>query len=406
MPIIPIIIAENDRATASTGPLDQYYSYRCEHCGVETAAMVRASGWARGPNQYAADRAALMAAGGHAWRANLAAACPRCEKLQPPAIALFERAAKSARRRRVVAPVLGGVFAVATLGAGLPYAIEDLRHSLLLLGVAVTTASAVGALVYIIASLNEVLPTTDPNGVWFSLDPSQGPSSWFPARAGAVPPIPTQNKKARTLAAIVMTVSACVALAAAVLWTGTFRTIYVINTAGVRGPMKVILDGKDAGVVESANGGPTSDVPFRAIEVRDDSPHQVVLEGPDDFRETYELDSKRARHGWVLAPRARDRGLCILSYTQHYGRGPLWRDSENGILNKQDDGDRMVLDRKFEVVFTSPPDRVETKDGHEKKTTLRAVQCAALERDTLSPFGNGRLPDPGPASPPSSQTPE
>ena len=209
-----------------TGPLDRYFAFECAHCRVTTPAMVRTVGFGEGPN--AAQRA-HAAADAFAYQAVSAAACPSCSALQPSFHARVEHVRQRvARRRSLRVPVAAAAAAVTAIVLAVP-AVRDLRHSVALSVFALSAAAAIGALFFRFFSGHVLAPSPSPIGVWFSRDPSQGPSSWFPAQPGHAAPIPQAARSTLVLALVALLVSASSAIAAITMWQATFRNIYVVS---------------------------------------------------------------------------------------------------------------------------------------------------------------------------------
>ena len=366
----------------STGELDRYFAFVCARCGVSTAAMVRTFGHGSGTNHVAAVQSANAAADTFAYRAVAAASCPHCCQLQPAVVEGFERATKKAARRQSLRWPLAAVAAVVlAIVLAIP-ALHDLQHSVMLSVVATSAASAVGALVFAILSGPVTTPATNPSGVWFSRDP-QAAGSWFPAQPGQAPFVSQPARSLRVLSLVTTGVMAFSAVVALVLWTTTFRKVYVVSAESTGGEVSVRVDGGDAQRITH----PTNDdAPNAMFEVRTSSTHRVVVSAGDAER-TYELDPASAPNGWVLTPRARERGLCLASIKWYYGTAP--KDGDDRILG--DGGELVVLPHSFDHVFTSPPATVQTKNGAtETRTSLRALDCASLEEDRIVPFKNAR----------------
>jgi hypothetical protein len=365
-----------------TGPLDRYFTFLCEHCKGSTPAMVRASGTGSASDRMTAQRTAYVAAGMNADRAVWAAACPRCGALHPAVVEQFrvaaQRAARQLARRTPIAAAAAAVVAVAL---AIP-AIGDLKHSAALGVVALSGAAAAGALLFAIFSRRVATRSTDPSGVWFSWDPSGGTSSWFPAQNGPVAAVQQPSGASRVIGSGVLAVAGITALSAFVVWTQTFRKIYVVSAEGTRGDLVVRIDGVEAGRVTSSNEV-SADVPFTIFKVRTSSPHQVVVVDADGEEGTFTIDPASARYGWVAAPHGRERGLCLASITWYYGTEPIG--DQDHVMNH--DLDIVRLPHSFDHFFTSPPKTIELKSKtSETRTSLRAFDCAALENDNFVPY--------------------
>jgi hypothetical protein len=371
-----------------TGLLDRYFAFVCAHCGVTTASMVRTFGYGAGPNQLAAERSAAAAADAFAYRAVSASACPHCGELQPAVHEQFARASKkSDQKRRFRVPVAVAALVLALVVLAIP-AIGDLAHSFTLSFFAVSASATIGALVLASMSGPVVTPATDPSGVWFSMDPHSGPGSWFPARAGRTPFVPQPPSLLRKLsfaAAGITTLSAIVAL---VLWGRTFRTIYVVSSEAPFHPITVSIDGVQVGTLTPPA---STDAPFGTYEVRTSSMHRVVISGDDQAAETYDIDPKTAKHGWVVAPRSRQHGLCVTTLKWYYGKAPPKEADDDHVLNQH--GELIPLKKSFDYLFTQPPSTIQTQNGaSETRTTLRALDCASLAKEKIVPFRDAPAP--------------
>lgn len=367
----------------ATGPLDRYFTFLCAHCAATIPAMVRTYGAASAANLPEAQRRAHMAADAHAHRVVAAAGCPACGQLQPAITDQLARAAKSAARRTMFRLPIAGVLALlAGVLLAIP-AVADLRHSVALSIVAFCAAAAIGALTFAILSLPVPRPLMVPSGLWFSRDPSQGPSSWFPAQPGPMPIIASATPASRIAAFATAGVMAVAAVLALVGWRTTFRDVWVVSTEGTSGDLKVRIDGVDVGGVTAAGGG-WQDAPAVSFEVRSGSSHRLVVVDADNRELTYDLDPSSARHGWVIAPHARERDLCLASITWYYGMKP--KTGNDRLLNQTGAGDFVELHDRFDYMFVAAPATIEIKNGGETRSTLRAFDCAALERDELVPF--------------------
>lgn len=386
--VIWIWLAYRNAVNWNTGPIDQYFTYVCHHCAAQVAAMVRTIGYGSGRDLYSAQNVAQANAQANAWRANAAAACPCCGQLQPATLGMFEVAAKTlARRKKLAIPVSLGLALVALLLIGIP-GLADVKHSLSLPFVAVSVAGAIGALSFALFNARITPPPDNPSGLWFSHDPSQGPSSWFQARTGVAPHIEQPSTFVRSVAGATLAASAVAAIVGLVMYSESFRKVYVVNTAAVRGAVSVKIDGVPMGDVARTGGG--DDVPFRMWEVRDSSSHHVVVTGHDGVETAYDLDPASSGKGWILAPLARHRGLCLTSLTWYYGTAPR-ESADDKVLNTKESPDRIDLQRSFDFMMTKPPSTIQTKNGSETRTTLRALECSSLAREDIVPFGNGPL---------------
>lgn len=380
-----------------TGPLDRYFTFVCAHCAATIPAMVRANGAASAPSVAEAQRRAHVAADANAQRAVAAAGCPACGRVQPALTEQLARAAKSAARRRRLRVPVAGLLALPVAALLAFPAAADLRHSVALSVVAFCAAAAIGAFTFAILSSPVPRPLMVPLGVWFSHDPTQGSASWFPAQPGPTPSIADPTPASRIGAFATSGVMAALAVVALIGWLTTFRKVWVVSTEGARGDLTVRLDGVEVGGVTAAGGG-WQDAPAVSFEVRSGSSHRLVVVDSDNRELTYDLDPSSARHGWVIAPHARERDLCLASITWYYGREP--KPGNDSVLNEDGAGDFVELPKGFDYTFVKPPETIQTKSGGETRSTLRALDCAALERDELVPFK-----DRDPAEDASSATP-
>ncbi|MGC4079591.1 MAG: hypothetical protein QM702_21620 [Rubrivivax sp.] len=385
--MIWIWLALRNAHSWATGPLERYFDYVCAHCGVTTAAMVRTFGSASAGDVASAQRQAFAHAEALAHRIYCSAACPNCGRLQPHAETGWEHVKKRIAQKKKNAVPFTVVAGVVTLVLLLVPAIADLRHSSTLLATAVTTAIGIAGLVFGVSWGPVTTPLDRPTGMWFSRDPWQGPSSWFPALGGPAPEIVQPSSFLRNIGFGLFLGGGASATIALILYSATFRDIYVVHTDPQSGPATVVLDGAEAGT--TTKPAFTDDVAFVKLEVRTSAVHRVVVRGPDGHESTYVLDSNTTRHGWILAPNAREHGLCLTSETWYYGRKPEVN-PDDGVLNGTPPGDRLELGQAYGYVFTSPPPTVETKNGSETRSSLRGYLCDALERDERVPFKSKR----------------
>ena len=364
----------------STGAMDRYFAYVCAHCRATTSAMVRTFGFGNGANHMAAERAAHAAADAFAFRAVSAAACPCCGELQPQVIEGFARAAKKSAKHGKLRVPLAAMAALLTLVLLAIPAIRDLKHSPTLTAVALSTAVAVGGLFFAIFSGQVITPSTNPNGVWFSRDPGNGPTSWFPAQPGRAPFVAQPAPLLRVLSLLAMGVTGMSALVALILWGQTFRKVYVVSSEGPFGSLSVQVDGKDEGKTTES---PSDDAPNLLFEVRTDSKHHVVVTDGRGRQTAYDLDPATATNGWVITPHAKEHGLCLASITWYYGTTP-----KEGADTLVGEGvDVVPLPHSFDHMFTQPPATVQTKNGaSETRTSLRAFDCASLDEEKQIPF--------------------
>ncbi len=362
----------------STGPLDRYFAFLCARCGLSTAAMVRTLGHGSGRSHWAAQASAQAAADGFAYRAVSAAACPHCSALQPSIHDQFARAAKKAKRRAALRiPVTVALAILVAILLAIP-AIRDLRQSVLLGVVATSAALAVAGLVFAILSSRVVTPSTNPAGVWFSHDPRPGMNTWFPAQAGAAPFVEQAGRGPRALALVTMGVTALSALIALIMWSETFRKVHLVSAEGTDLTFRV-----DGGPLQTVAQSAAEDAPTAKFEVRTGATHQVTVKGKSGRESTFQLDPSVARHGWVLAPHARERDLCLTSITWYYGTTP----KDDGQILNEDGSELVVLSNSFDFMFEQPPSKVETQNGASAtRTSLRAFDCAGLDHDKMLPF--------------------
>jgi hypothetical protein len=365
----------------STGPVERYFSFLCAHCRTTTAAFVRAFGMGSGRNPWMAQQNAYASLERTVYRAVTAAGCPCCGRLQPQAIAAFERAAERATWRRSFGLPLAGAFALLAAALVGVFAFRDRHASLLLFGVAASAGVVVFGLVLGIAWARVPMPFDGPYGVWFSQDPSRGPQSWFPAKPGPPPAVVQPNGLVRGVALGATVMSAIAAVAGLVLWSDTFRKAYVVNTS--RAAVDVTIDGAHAGQIGPQAAG---DAPYQTFEVRTGAVHKVEIKEADGSVYAYAVDPGTADTGWVLAPRARARGLCLTRVTWYYGTKPK-DDPADGLLNAKLPGDFVPLARSYDHLFAAAPSHVETQSGSSTtRTTLRAFDCDDLARDKTTPW--------------------
>jgi hypothetical protein len=361
--------------------MDRYFTHLCEHCRAQTAAMVRTFGHASGRDVWTAQQAAYAAADGYAYRLVAAAGCPCCGQLQPNALAMYENAAKRAARRRAIGlPLAIGLALVVAILIGIP-AVRDRHESLLLFAVASSVATAAFGLVLGIAWSRVPTPLDNPFGVWFSHDPQQGPGAWFPARPGPSPMIVQPNGLMRGLSLAVMAPAAIAAIVAFCFWADTFRKVHVVNTSR-RGDVIVSVDGHEVGRVSPHA---TGDAPFEAFELRTKTKHHVVVKDPEAGERAFDLDPDAVSHGWILAPRARARGLCVTSITWYYGTDPK-NSTDDKVMNDPLPGEIVELQRSFDYLFVPPPTTISTKSSSETRSTLRGFDCDDLDRDKMTPW--------------------
>ncbi|HEY8076460.1 MAG TPA: hypothetical protein VIF62_20185 [Labilithrix sp.] len=372
-----IWLLTRNRHSFSTGPIEQYFRFVCAQCNASLAAFVRSMGYGAGRDIWTAQRNAQAQAEANAFRAVQAAGCPCCGQLQPRAIDAFERAARRAAWRRTFGLPIAAVFAVLALAFVGIFAVPDRHASLLLFGVAGSAATAAFGIVLGIAWSRVALPFDQPAGVWFSNDPARGPQSWFAARSGPAPEVIQPNGAMRGLGLAFGFASIVAAIVGLVLWSNTFRKVYVVNA--MPRDVEVWIDGTRAGSVGSSG---FADAPNATFEVRTGSAHTIAIRDGAETS-TYKLDPDVAKKGWVLAPHAHARGLCLTSLTWYYGTEPK-EDPNDGLLNKKPPGDFVVIDRSFDVLFTAPPATVDTQNGSSTtRSTLRALDCHELANENV-----------------------
>ncbi len=375
-----------DKRKWGTGPLDRYFSFDCAQCRASTPAMVRTIGFGEGPN---AVRRAQAAADAFAYQAVSAAACPSCGELQPAFHQRFEHVQKRvARRQALRVPVAVAAAVVTALVLAVP-AVRDLRYSATLAFFAVSAAGAMGALFFRFFSGHIAPPSTNPLGVWFSRDPSQGPASWFPAQAGRAPVVlPQAAKSTLVLTLLGLLITSASAILALVLWSDTFRKIYVVSAEGPGRVLAVSVDGDSPELVTELG---VADAPNATFEVRTSSKHHIVVTGGDGGARTYDLDPATSKHGWAIAPHGRASGLCLASITFYYGTKP--KEGDDALLG--DGADVVALPRSFDHVFTPPPATVQVDNGSSAtRTSLRALACTSLQHDNIVPFRDAPRPVP------------
>ncbi|MDB4942836.1 MAG: hypothetical protein JWP97_2370 [Labilithrix sp.] len=364
----------------ATGPLERYFAFVCAQCHATTNAMVRSFGHGSGKNHLAAVQAAENAAHVYAFRATGAAACPCCGALQPQALAQFQEAARRAawrRKWRFPATLVAAAIVLFLVGIA---AVRDARESLLLFAVALSASLAAAGLFFAIWSRETPAPATNPFGVWFSREATPTSGSWFPAQPapfGAVPVIAQPPRLARVLGvatAAFATVSAITALA---LWSHTFRDLHVVSAEG-EALTFTVDDGPDTWVAQESD----KDAPTAHVEVRTGRTHHVVVKSPDGTSARYELDPAVAPHGWLVARRHRERGLCLADLTWYYGTPP----KDDGTLRGQDT-DLVILDKKYDFLLQQPPSTVQTENGSSAtRSSLRAYDCDYLAREQQMQF--------------------
>jgi hypothetical protein len=381
-------LASRNSVKWATGPLDRFFAFLCAQCGVSTHAMVRTNGFGAAGNLQLAMQRAQASADSFAYQAVSAAACPHCGALQPTFHQRFEHVRKKVARRLTMRVPAAAIVALLTLFVLAVPALRDLHHSVTLSAFAISAAAAMGALFFRFFSTHVLAPSTNPMGVWFSRDPSQGPGSWFPAQPGHAPAIPQAAKSTLVLSLVALLVSATSAIVAITLWHDTFRNVYVVSAEGEGHDLAIRLD--DEPVVH-ATQLPGQDAPSATFEVRTSSHHRVAVIGNDGHELTYDLDPATAKHGWAIAPHAREQGLCLASLTWYYGTKP--KEGNDALLG--DGVDLVALPRSFDTVFTPPPATVQVDSGSSTtRTSLRALACTSLEHDAIVAFKNAPRPMP------------
>jgi hypothetical protein len=402
------------RSHFNTGPIERYLTFVCERCRAATAMHARTVGVATARNQQEAMRAAHMNAEANIAAASTAAACPHCGALSSASIEFRRRAIERIAQRqklRKTAPL--AVTIVAAIAIAIPAAL-DFRHSF---GLAILAASAPLALGgFLLGYLSGPIgvPQTEPTGLSFSFDPSQGPSSWFPARGAVnVEPITQPPQSTQHFAYAVMTLSAFAAIAGLVIWRKSFQDIYVVSSEpALASALVVEIDGQHVG--STSMNEREVDIAIFKKEVRTSSVHHVVVRAAaptPDAAPVVSYDLQPSDHGWVIAPRARANGLCLTKITTYYNRKP--EPGGNEVLNDAaGDGDLIELPKRFDFYFKPSPRVIETKNGSETRTALRALDCAALVEDgDIVPFKSRDASSTTPKHPaapatPTTKTPE
>jgi hypothetical protein len=245
-----------------------------------------------------------------------------------------------------------------------------------------------GALFFRFFSTPILAPSTSPIGVWFSRDPSQGPISWFPAQPGHAPLIQQAARSTLVLTLVALLVSASSAIIAITMWQATFRKIYVVSAEDPGHELAVRLD--DQPMVPTMLQ-PGHDASTATFEVRTSSTHRISVIGADQQERTYTLDPATAKHGWAIAPRAHEQGLCLASITWYYGTKP--KEGTDALLG--DGADVVALPGSFDHVFETPPATVQVDSGSSTtRTSLRALSCTSLGYDAIVSFKNAPRPLP------------
>lgn len=373
------------------GPLDWTFDFVCGACGGRVAAVVRATGQGSASDAWTAERNAFQSAEFNAGRALFAAGCPHCGQLHPTIQA--QLAAASRRGARRVAIRLPAAIAVGVLvlcAAAVP-AVRDLGQSAWLTVAALAAAGAAFAAVFGLMSWPVASPVSHPWGVWFSFDAAQGPASWFAARPGPAPRVSAPAAASRWVPLGAAGGAGLAALVALFLWSETFRKVHVISAEGARGALSVAIDGAPVGTVDPVAPAHL-DAPYASFEVRTGTTHQLTITDAAGALHRYELDPTTASHGWVVAPRGRERGLCLASITTYYGQKPP-AEGDDAILN-DDLSDLVVLPRSFSNVLEPSPASVQVSNGGSAtRSALRALTCAGIRKEQSIPFKDGTLGD-------------
>lgn len=228
------------------------------------------------------------------------------------------------------------------------------------------------------------LPSTHPLGVWFSQDPTRGPSSWFPARAGHVPPIPQAARSTLVLTLLAVVVTGLSAAIALVVWVDTFRNVYVVSAEGPGHALTVRVDG---GPPVPVTQHATEDAPSAKLEVRTDSRHHVVVTSDDGHELTYDLDPSTARYGWAIAPHGREQGLCLASITWYYGTEP--KEGDDTLLGEG--ADLVVLPRSFDTAHVAARARVHLARPRRDRPVQGCRASGAAQRRDARARAGGRL---------------
>jgi len=280
---------------------------------------------------------------------------------------------------------VAGLAALVTIALLAIPASSDLRYSAALAIVALAGAASVGLLLSTLLSVRITTPSAMPWGVWFSHDPSQGPASWFAAQPGPAPTVPQATPRARVLSLVGTLVAGTVAIGALIAWSQTYAKVYVVNAEGARGALVVRIDGAEVGRVKTKPA--LADVVYQQFEVRTNASHRIVVTDAAGLDRTFEVDPKKTRSGWVVAPYAYERGVCIATQTSYYGKEPS--DNDDAVLNAT--SDLIALPRSFDYVFTAPPSVLQTTHASSQtRTALRALNCNEVERRPYPPRGNKR----------------
>ncbi len=146
-----------------------------------------------------------------------------------------------------------------------------------------------------------------------------------------------------------MGLTAVTALIALIMWSETFRKVHVVSAEGTSLTFQV-----DGGEVQTVAQSASEDAPAATFEVRTSATHQVTVKGKNGRESTFRLDPSVARHGWVLAPHARENDLCLTSVTWYYGTTP----KDDGKILNADGTELLVLPNDFDFMFQQPPSSV------------------------------------------------
>ncbi len=376
-----LLLRNNSRF--ATGPLTRYLEFICAHCGFHRHTAVITSGYGTGSNSQIAYRMAWANAEANVRRAMGAAVCPQCGRLPPHTLDGYERAARTAEwRAQLRVPVSAGVAVLVLLLVGV-FALQDRAHSTALFSVSLFAALAAGAASVAVLSRRVQVPYDNPAGVWFSSaqDPDPNPNGWVAARSGDTPKVGQPNPWTLRFALAF----ACLGLVFAFLWlhtwSRTFRSIYVVSAEQDRGGLTVQIDGERQVAIPRTTDA-RSDAPFGKYQVRTDRTHKVVITDSENRQLAYELDPKTTDDGWVIAPHAAERNLCLTRLTTVYGSSTR-NLPEDVVLNLDTSRDWIQLTEDYDDWFAESP---ATEKSGTKRTALRALDCAALDRDQITPY--------------------
>lgn len=352
----------SDRFKSVLGPYDWFTGWVCDHCGFRAHAYVTVYGQGKGNSQAVADRMAYDSVPKRATQCLAAAPCPECGMVSRAAMDAFAwssgRAARAERRRQTIP--LGIAVGCAVLGI-VPI-IFELSHGpwFLLLVLAIILALSGFAMVLLTEPIP--MPIMQPHGVWFQLA-----NGWVQPPVGEAPaiaPVPTTLRTGGFIAAGAGLIATVVMGA---LWRDTFRTVYVVNTLRDQAVV-VIVDGepRDERVAVATS---KQDIGFAEVEVRTSRPHRIVVREPDGREHGYDIDPSTSRYGWVFAPLAQERDVCLWLTQISYGSGTPRADL---LLNGASPGDSVVLSNSIDGAFEEPPS---TGNKDTTDTYLRAYGC-------------------------------